>query len=504
MQDFDNTVKGYLSFLDNQYVKTGLALFLILYASLAAPRLPEYIAKLFDNMFFKLLIFFLIAYVAQSSPTVAIIAAIAVMVSLMTLSRYKFNAEMMNVVNRYEGFSENSEDNCKTYRTEDHDVIMQAKNLMGEGKRFYEEGQQLLANGKVNEGNEIMAEGKNLIIEGKKLIDNIRMRNNDYQESQPELMLLPEQEVPYISEQELHTELVDENANHLIEEGQQMMDEGQRLMEEGNNLVNEGNIEEGEKLVEEGAYMVEEGKMIRENCELNGEQLRNKGVYLMEEGKRLAENGRAQEGKLMIEEGKKILSSGGNLILKGQELLGMAQEDIKLMIEKGKQMLYQGKIRREQGRVPEGNQLIDAGSKLINEAKLFIQGKRATEQTPEAIEESMPQTGGQPEMESEYSYVGNVYNDGGSDVITEDIRNQIKNNRAGKVVAAVKKIQAETGRKLGNEEIRNLCSRVGDEFGFEKINLQELYAEERPFKILPTDAFPGGVTGLNDNQYASV
>jgi hypothetical protein len=103
MEVFDNKVKNYLSFLDNDYVSAGLSLFLILYAGMAAPKLPTYVAKLFDNVFVQLLMFFLIVYVSRKNPTVAIIAAVAVMVSLMTLNKIKFNQEMMSVVNGENG-----------------------------------------------------------------------------------------------------------------------------------------------------------------------------------------------------------------------------------------------------------------------------------------------------------------------------------------------------------------------------------------------------------------
>lgn len=95
MEVFDNTVKGYLSFLDNEYVSAGLALFLVLYASLAAPKLPASVAHLFDNLLFKLLVFFLIVYVSRKNVTIAIIASVAVMVSLMTLNKLKFLQETM-------------------------------------------------------------------------------------------------------------------------------------------------------------------------------------------------------------------------------------------------------------------------------------------------------------------------------------------------------------------------------------------------------------------------
>jgi hypothetical protein len=106
MESFDNTVKKSLSFIDfnNDYVKAGISLFLVLYSGLAAPRLPEFIARLFDYTLVKLLIFFMIIYVARQDPTIAIIASVAVLVSLMTLSTYKFNKEMMESIKREEDY----------------------------------------------------------------------------------------------------------------------------------------------------------------------------------------------------------------------------------------------------------------------------------------------------------------------------------------------------------------------------------------------------------------
>ena len=98
MEQFDNTVRNALSFIDNnEYLSAAVSLFLILYAGLAAPKLPGYIARLFDNPLFKLLIFFLIAYSARKNPTVAIIASVGLMVSLHTLTRYKVNVQMVSL-----------------------------------------------------------------------------------------------------------------------------------------------------------------------------------------------------------------------------------------------------------------------------------------------------------------------------------------------------------------------------------------------------------------------
>jgi hypothetical protein len=79
---------------ENKYVTPALVLFLILYAALIAPNLSERTARLFDNSLFNLLVFFLIAYSARINPTVAVIAAIGVMVSLITLNNYKVNKKL--------------------------------------------------------------------------------------------------------------------------------------------------------------------------------------------------------------------------------------------------------------------------------------------------------------------------------------------------------------------------------------------------------------------------
>lgn len=95
IKSFDNTVQGWLSVVENnQYVSTALIIFLILYAGLAAPKLPSYMLVLFDNLIFKFVIFFLIAYMAKQNPTVAVLSAIALMVTLQALNKLDFERGM--------------------------------------------------------------------------------------------------------------------------------------------------------------------------------------------------------------------------------------------------------------------------------------------------------------------------------------------------------------------------------------------------------------------------
>lgn len=95
IEAFDYNVRQSLSFFNNEYIKIGLAVFLLLYASMAAPKLPGYIAKLFDYTLFKLFIFFLIIYISKQDATLAIITAIAIMAALMALSKFNSNQEAM-------------------------------------------------------------------------------------------------------------------------------------------------------------------------------------------------------------------------------------------------------------------------------------------------------------------------------------------------------------------------------------------------------------------------
>jgi hypothetical protein len=75
--------------LANPYVSAALTIFVLLYAGLAAPNLPPYIAALFDSNIFKLLFLFAILVVRNYNTTVAIIMALAFVLSLQTFQRYR-------------------------------------------------------------------------------------------------------------------------------------------------------------------------------------------------------------------------------------------------------------------------------------------------------------------------------------------------------------------------------------------------------------------------------
>lgn len=86
MENLNTKLSGYLSFLDNQFVVAILAIVLILYSGLIAPKLPVYVMKIFDNQFVKLLCIFLIAWLATRNPMLCIIAALAFVLTIMAIN----------------------------------------------------------------------------------------------------------------------------------------------------------------------------------------------------------------------------------------------------------------------------------------------------------------------------------------------------------------------------------------------------------------------------------
>lgn len=125
MDQFDRTVSGALSVIDNNpYLSTSLSLFLVLYAGLAAPQLPEYVARMFDNQLFKLLIFFLVAYSSRKNPTIAIIAAVGLMVSLHTLTKFKVNRQLASMI-----FAQEAEAEAEAVAEENGQEMVMDNNL---------------------------------------------------------------------------------------------------------------------------------------------------------------------------------------------------------------------------------------------------------------------------------------------------------------------------------------------------------------------------------------
>lgn len=110
---FDSYFNEYFSFLKNDYVSAILIIILIAYAGFVAPKLPKKIAKLFDCSLVKILFFFLIVFFMKYTPTISLIAAVAVIVSIQTMNRYKLMDEAFAIVNAEKKIKSYNATGCK-------------------------------------------------------------------------------------------------------------------------------------------------------------------------------------------------------------------------------------------------------------------------------------------------------------------------------------------------------------------------------------------------------
>ena len=76
-------------FKNNKIVSTVLIIFIILYITMAAPKLTHNAVSFFNNKYIKILFIFMIAYLACHDPIVSLIAAVAIFISLQTLRNYE-------------------------------------------------------------------------------------------------------------------------------------------------------------------------------------------------------------------------------------------------------------------------------------------------------------------------------------------------------------------------------------------------------------------------------
>lgn len=80
----NNYEDSYLGlFLNDACVVTTISVFLILYAGIIAPRLPNCVLKWFNNWIVQIALFFAIVYISTKNVTIALITTIAVLVTLM-------------------------------------------------------------------------------------------------------------------------------------------------------------------------------------------------------------------------------------------------------------------------------------------------------------------------------------------------------------------------------------------------------------------------------------
>ena len=77
--------------LKNEYVCWGLRIILVLYAAMVAPNLNRDVSSIFDNVIVRLIVACVIVFLSFHDTTLAILLAIAFVVSIQTLNKHKVN-----------------------------------------------------------------------------------------------------------------------------------------------------------------------------------------------------------------------------------------------------------------------------------------------------------------------------------------------------------------------------------------------------------------------------
>ena len=75
--------------LDNVYIGTALKVFIGLYAAFAAPKLPPTLVNLMDNTLVRIAFAFVIVLTATRDPSLAIMIAVAFIITLQTANKYR-------------------------------------------------------------------------------------------------------------------------------------------------------------------------------------------------------------------------------------------------------------------------------------------------------------------------------------------------------------------------------------------------------------------------------
>lgn len=97
MEDITNKFGSSNIKFDNKYIVAAVSLFLTLYTYVYAPKLPEFLLKLLDNILVKILFMFLILYVNfKAEPAVSLIVAISIAVLILVINLLKQDREHLS------------------------------------------------------------------------------------------------------------------------------------------------------------------------------------------------------------------------------------------------------------------------------------------------------------------------------------------------------------------------------------------------------------------------
>ena len=158
---FENIIDSFSQFFaklkDDKLVMFIIIILLSLYASLWVNPLQQYTLNVFSNKYFRFVIFVLITYIASSNPALGVILAIAVLVTLQTIT-------YTSISNKAERFSPSGYDNDNNYLTR---PLLRQKELTKMGDAL---------NLKLQTPNELY---ENMIKQGRVLLDDSMELRND-------------------------------------------------------------------------------------------------------------------------------------------------------------------------------------------------------------------------------------------------------------------------------------------------------------------------------------
>jgi hypothetical protein len=157
---FENIIDGFSDFFaklkDDKLVMFILVVLLSLYASLWVESLQQYTMNAFTNKYFRFVLFVLITYIASGNPALGVILAIAVLVTLQTIT--------YTSINKSEKFSPSNSDNGNEYLSR---PLLKQKELPKLGSAL---------NLKLQTPNELY---ENMIKQGRILLDDSMELKND-------------------------------------------------------------------------------------------------------------------------------------------------------------------------------------------------------------------------------------------------------------------------------------------------------------------------------------
>jgi len=105
-----DALKPVTRLFNNPYTATAISLFLVLYGSMARPALPNFIKNLFQNDIFRLFYVFLLAYIGDRNPQVALIVAVVFMVGMGLLADQQVSESFFQDEDDMDGEDEDDEE----------------------------------------------------------------------------------------------------------------------------------------------------------------------------------------------------------------------------------------------------------------------------------------------------------------------------------------------------------------------------------------------------------